>query len=175
VLPADFERVVRQALGTRARGWNVRVWTYAERSMLSTAVWPVAASTEALDPETASLLRDLPRQGPTTLLVAVGPAEGQMTADDLDWARKVIRKTIRTLSRRTPTVRDALVTRLWPLTLRVPSEADADAIVTPSHDLAAMNGKLVDQFGRVAAPPAADLLLNGVITEVVVAPGGGTL
>lgn len=168
VLPTDFERVIRQALGSRAQGWQVRVWTYAERSLLSTAVWPVAGNREALDPETAALLRDLPKHGPSTLLVALGPKSGQMSADDLDWARRVIRRTIRRQADRTPTVRDAAVTRLWPLTLHVPSAAAAEAVVTPSHDLAAMEGRLVDSFGRSAAPPPADLLLNGFVKEVVI-------
>jgi hypothetical protein len=168
VLPGDFERVVRQALGSRARGWDIRVWTYAERSLLSTSVWPIAAATEPMDPETARLIRDLPRHGPSTLLVAVGPRNGQMSADDLDWARKVVGRTIRDLSRRAPTIREAFVTRLWPLTLHVTQSEDAEQIVLPSHDLAAMRGRLVDTFGRAATPPAADLLLNGIVTRVVV-------
>src|SRR5690606_31903550 len=98
--------------------------------------------------ETAALLRDLPRHGPSTLLVALGPRQGQMSADDLDWARRVIRRTIRRQADRTPTVRDAVVTRLWPLTLHVPSKEAAAAIVAPSYDLAAMEGRLVDAFGR---------------------------
>jgi hypothetical protein len=168
VLPSDFERLVRQALGSRAQTWMVRVWTYAERSLLSTAVWPVVSSNEAMDPETSALLRDLPRHGPSTLLVALGPKDGKMSADDLDWARRVIRRTIKRQANRTPTVRDALVTRLWPLTLHVASAGRGSDLVLPSYDLAAMQGRLVDQFGRSSAPPAADLLLNGYVSEVVV-------
>ena len=173
VLPSDFERVVRQALGSRARDWTVRVWTYAERSLLSTAVWPVVSGKEAMDPETSTLLRDLPRQGPSTLLVALGPKDGQMSADDLDWARRVIRRTIQRQADRTPTVRDAIVTRLWPLTLHVADQGDASDLVLPSYDLASMNGRLVDQFGRSALPPPADLLINGYVANVVVDVLGG--
>jgi hypothetical protein len=144
----------------------VRVWTYAERSLLSTAVWPVVSAKEAMDPETSALLRDLPRHGPSTLLVALGPTDGKMSADDLDWARRVIRRTIQRQANRTPTVRDALVTRLWPLTLHVASQGQGSDLVLPSYDLSAMQGRLVDQFGRSSMPPSADLLLNGYVSEI---------
>jgi hypothetical protein len=166
VLPADHERLVRQALGTRGRGWFVRCWTYSERSLISTALWPVQEPGTEPEEETARLLDDLAGAGPDTLLVALGPVDGPMSAEDLDWARRVVKQQVRRLGERIPVLRHALVTRFWPLTMRT-DEEHADLVV-PCFDLARLHGTLADEEDRTAAPPQAALLLNAAVmrTEV---------
>jgi hypothetical protein len=156
VLPADWERAVRQALGARGAGWVVRCWGHAERALLSTALWPLA------DPlgeaEVRQLATALGRAGPETLLVVLGPAEGRLSDEDLAWAKLVVSGLVRRTARRLPRVREALVGRFWPLRLR-----EGSASRFPCFELPEMRGTLVDDRGRTgqgADAPGAVLLLN---------------
>lgn len=164
VLPGDFERLARQALGNKGQSWVVRCWTYAERALLSAALWPPEEGLGPSDPETTRLRRALESAGPDVLLFVVGSAEGELNDEELEWARDLISRRIRTLSRRLPTVRDALVTRLRPLTLEVRGEAPTPP--TPCWDPAEMSGRLVDRQGRGALPPRATVLLNAAVTDI---------
>lgn len=169
VLPGDFERVVRQALGQQGEGWLVRCWTYAERALLSTALWPPAPGAEALaspgEPETERLRAALATAGPEQLLVAVGPAQGGLDEAALDQARAAIRREIRALSHRLPVIKDAVVTRLWPLTLQPGPEDEAPAKL-PCFALPELAGALLDERGRRAPPPRAELLLNAAVVAI---------
>ncbi len=165
VLATDFERHIRQALGTRGRGWFVRCWTYAERALITTTFWPFPQqSTTALDPEFVEIERQLMNAGPETLLVVVGLEDDILPDDDLDWARRAIDRLMERVRRRMPTVKYSVVTRFWPLTLEV--DAGAAEIPTPNFELELMNGTLRDPRGRVAEEkPSAMLILNaGVVT-----------
>lgn len=167
VLPADHERMVRQALGSRGEGWFVRCWTYAERSLIATALWPVHEPGTEPEAESARLLDDLAGAGPDTLLVALGPVDRAMTDEELDWARRVVQRQVRRLGERIPVLRHAIVTRFWPLTMST-DEAHADLVV-PCFDLARMHGTLTDGQDRSAAPPPAALLLNAAVMRTAVA------
>jgi len=166
VLPADFERLVRQALGTRGQGWLVRCWSFAERSLVSSALWPLAEKKSKGDPETLSVAKELANAGPDCLLVAVGPREEVLADEDLDWARKTVQRRIEILGERLPVIRRALVTRLWPLILK--AETEPEGLRLPSYDLASCKGELVDPRGRASAPPRAAMLLNAAVVKVEV-------
>jgi len=170
VLPADFERAVRQALGSRGRGWMVRCWSFSERSLVSSALWPPPELAEKGDEETHVLEKALVDAGPDCLLVAVGPRDEVLSDEDLEWAKLVINQRIRRFGQRLPTVRRALVTRLWPLTLRTTD--DPEDLHLPSHDLGRCTGELVDPRGKSAAPPRSTLLLNAVVVDVDVVEEG---
>lgn len=181
VLPADWERLVRQALGNRGLGWNVRVWTYAERALLTTALWPPEPGSQELgtpdDPETRRVARALESAGPDRLLVVVGPPSGDLSDADLEWARQVVRRQVKLLAQRIPTIRDAIVTRFWPLVL-TRGEAtleDGDAgheatpggsVTLPAYALAGLSGTLRDARGRTASPARAELLLNAAVVRI---------
>ena len=166
VLPADFERAVRQALGTRGRGWMVRCWSFSERTLVSSAVWPPPELAEKGDSETEQLVKALVDAGPDTLLVVVGPHDEVLSDEDLQWAKLVVNQRIRRYGQRLPTIRRALVTRLWPLTLRTADEP-AD-LYLPSHDLGQCSGDLIDPRGKSAAPPRSTLFLNAAVVAVEV-------
>ncbi len=171
VLPADFERVVRQALGTRGRGWVVRCWTYSERSLVSTALWPAPQGEEAADAETTRLATELEAAGPECLLVVVGPRDTVLDDEDLDWARSAIQQRLKRFGERLPVVRSAVVSRFWPLTLRAGEEARD--LLLPCFDLAACRGELVDHNGKVDTPPRAAMFLNAAVVEVEVVEQDG--
>ena len=168
VLPADFERLARQALGSRGQGWMVRCWTYAERALLSVATWPPEGGRadlgRPLDPETRALRAALETAGPDVLLFVVGDPQGRLSDEDLSWARLVLTRQIRLLSERLPVVRDALVSRLWPLTLA--PDGGAEAPTLPSYQPDAWSGLLRDAQGRTSRPPLAELLLNAAVVRL---------
>lgn len=166
VMAADYERLIRQTLGNRGRGWIVRCWTYAERALVSTAFWPFPTAEEDPDPEVLRVQADLDAAGPDTLLVALGPAEEVISDEDLDWARRAVQRTVERWSKRMPNVRHAVVTRFWPLVLTVPQGSDRPSL--PSFEMRRMEGLLADVQGRIAHErPRAVLLLNAAVTEVL--------
>jgi hypothetical protein len=180
VMATDWERQIRMALGNRARGWHLRVWTYAERTFVSTALWPfpldrLTGDEEArrgsvidlddVDPDVAELEGALGTAGPDTLLVVIGPPAGELTQEDFDWARRTIERLVERHARRLPTVRRAVVARFHPLVLEQPS-ADANLLL-PLHDIPQMKGRLMDGQGRSASGrPSATLLLNAAVVAV---------
>lgn len=165
VLPSDFEARFRQALGQRADGWVIRVWSYAERALYSTALWPFDKGASKGDPNSAELLEALEHADPSTLLVIVGPADGQLADLDFQAARAVIEKNVEDLKERMAAVRGVVVGRFWPLTLEV-DEATEDTTL-PCFDTTGLEGELVDARGRRAKPPVDTLLLNAAVTKVV--------
>jgi hypothetical protein len=164
VLPSDFERVVRQALGTRGQGWMVRCWSYSERSLVSASRWPLEEGDPEADFESMKLDMDLEDAGPDCLLVALGPMDGALSDEDLDWARRTVQQKIRRFGERLPVVRRAVVTRFWPLTLK--TAGAAPAIQLPCFDLRSLDGTLVDPDGRESAPPRSAVFLNAAVVEV---------
>ncbi len=164
VLPADFERVVRQALGTRGRGWTVRCWSYPERSLVSSVVWPVEEGEPDADLESMQLDLELEDAGPDCLLVVLGPRDEVLSDDDLDWARRAVQQKIRRYGERLPVIRRAVVTRFWPL--KLVTTGAVDEILLPCFDLRSLNGELSDPRGRVTAPPRAAMFLNAAVVEV---------
>jgi hypothetical protein len=179
VMPSDWERLIRVALGVKGRGWMVRCWSHAERSLVSTALWPQIVP-ENMSPEleqaTLALREQLTHAGPETLLVIIGPKEGVISEEKLDWARQVVKGLVKRHMRRLPVIRKTIVTRFWPLTL-FGDEEHAD-IPTPSFAISDMVGEiegvneklpsLRDEDGREAEPPDAMLLLNAAVVKVVV-------
>ncbi len=164
VLPSDFERLVRQALGRRSNGWVVRCWSYAERALVSTGLWPIVEPGGEHEAETQKLERELATAGPDTLLVVLGPRGSVIGDDDLDWARSTIRQEVRRQSKRLPTVREVVVTRFWPLKLETDESLD---IQLPCWDPAEMKGELSDAKGRGGEPPQAVILLNAAVTNII--------
>lgn len=165
VMASDWERQVRQALGGRARGWFVRCWTYAERALVSTAFWPFPSTTSEPDAEVVRVEAALAEAGPDTLLVVVGPTDDAISDDDLDWARRATQRMVQRFSRRLPTVKNAIVTRFWPLSMEVPE--DHEEVYVPCFEVAAMDGDVHDVRGRPAGDlPKAVLVLNAALTSV---------
>lgn len=163
VLAADFERHVRQALGTRGRGWFVRCWTYAERALVTSTLWPFGEDGES---EHAELERMLADAGPDTILVVVGTDDDVLPDDDLDWARRAVERLMERLRRRLPLVRHAVVTRFWPLRLEV--EPGGPELPMPCFEVEAMQGTLTDPRGREADErPSAIVLLNAGVVDVI--------
>ena len=167
VLPADWERAIRQSLGARGRGWMVRCWGHAERSLVSGSLWPLPPS--APDPESLRVARELRRAGPEQLLVVLGPSHRELSDEDLDWARSVVHDVIRRVSDRIPTVRGAVVTRFWPLTMVGGKDAEYGL---PTFDARQMSGRIVDLDGREAQPPQSALLLNAAVVRTETDNGG---
>lgn len=165
VLPADFERVVRQVLGTRGRGWMVRCWSYPERSLVSTSLWPLEEGDPDADLESMQLDIELEDAGPDCLLVVIGPQDDVLSDEDLDWARRAIQQKIRRFGERLPVIRRAVVTRFWPLSLV--TAAVPEEILLPNFDLRGMSGELSDPLGRSAGPPQAAMFLNAAVVDVV--------
>lgn len=163
VLPADFESLFRQAIGTRGARWEVRVWAYAERALCTTALWPPPSLGVPEDAERARLAAELADAGPEKLLVLVGSRDGVLGAEDLDWARRVIRAVCARVGRRVPTVRDAVVGQLWALTFE-PRGASPE-LLFPCFAVEGLYGTLTDVLGRAARVPPA-LLLNAAIFTV---------
>lgn len=160
VLPGDWERAVRAELGARGQGWSVRCWSHAERALLSYALWPLDPDDDAA----ATLRQELDAAGPDVLLVALGPAEGPLSEAELAWASEVIAGLVRRTWERRPLVREALVTRLWPLTLVGTAPAD---LVLPCHHPPALGaGALVDGLGRRRKAPRERLMLNAAVIAV---------
>ena len=162
VLPGDWERAIKLDLGTRGRSWTVRCWGYAERSLLSTAIWPIGADNE----DAERLAEELEDAGPNRLLVALGPLSGDLSESDLAWARSVVMARVRRVRARLPAVEDAIVTRLWPLSL-VSATAAGDVILPCYEPTALPAGELRDAEGRTAARPRVRALLNAVIVNVL--------
>jgi hypothetical protein len=166
VMAADYERLVRQVLGQRARDWTIRCWTYAERALISTAFWPFPRVGDEPDADVQRTMDTLANAGPDTLLIVLGPTDQVIDDEDLDWARRAVQRLVERWARRMPTVRHAVVGRFWPLRLTI--SADAPEPLLPSYELEAMDGELSDIHGRAAGPrPRAVLLLNAAVTAVV--------
>lgn len=170
VLPSDFEALFRQALGQRAEGWVIRVWSYAERSLISSALWPFDKGASQPDASTQALRAELTGAGPDTLLVIVGPREGTMSDLDFESARAVILKRVDQLKERLRSVRGAVVGRFWPLELQY--TGDKPEAVLPLWDTTGLSGSLVDQKGRAVPPLVDTLLLNAAVTNVKEKEGG---
>jgi hypothetical protein len=160
VTPADWERLIRVTLGGDAAGWDVRVWSYAERSLLSTALWPPHDAAPE-DAERRALADALVDAGPDTLLVVLGPRDGSLPDGALEPIRRTVDGLVARWAERLPTIRRAVVSRLWPVWL------DGEgAGVLPTHALDGLRGALVDRQGRRADVPRATLLLNAVVVGV---------
>ncbi|HMV65218.1 MAG TPA: hypothetical protein PKA64_00110 [Myxococcota bacterium] len=165
VMAADYERLVRQVLGNRGQDWAVRCWTYAERSLVTTAFWPFPRAGEEPDPEVTRVREELAGAGPETLLVVLGPTNEIIDDEDLDWARRAVVRLVERWSRRMPTVKRAIVARFWPLRLAL--HDDRPEPMVPTFDLDYMDGELTDVRGRPAGErPRAVLLLNAAVTSV---------
>jgi len=165
VLPSDFEARFRQALGQRADGWVIRVWSYGERALYSTALWPFDRGAFPADDASADLHAQLAEAGPGTLLVILGPHTGQVSDLDFQAARAVVEKNVEDLKQRMAAVRGVVVGRFWPLTLEVEEEAGETPL--PCFDTTGLDGQLIDSRGRRHEPPADTLLLNAAITRIV--------
>lgn len=166
VLATDFEREIRNALGSRGRRWLVRCWTYSERALVSTATWPFSKAGEEPESETVRFERAVDGAGPDTLLVVVGPPDGMISDDDLDWARKTAQRLVQRVAQRLPNIRRAEVTRFWPLRMEVEQEEHLKVTV-PCFDLTQFEGKLTDPTGRTSTGrPRASLLLNAAVVDV---------
>ena len=191
VMPSDWERLIRVALGAKGRGWMVRCWSHAERSLVSTALWPADVTDLELDPliadELIALKRELAGAGPETLLVVLGPQEGALSDEKLDWARQVVRGLVRRHMKRLPVIRRAVVTRFWPLTLfgapehhglplpsfSVPDivgalEVDEGQVVPSILRDESRRAVLKDESLLEVQPPDARLLLNAAVVRVIV-------
>lgn len=163
ILPTDWERELRAALGARGRAWWVRCWGHSERTLLTPQLWPLPdarGSTAVTDPELLRLERTLQSAGPEVLLFAIG-SEGAPIGDaDLAFAQQAADALVARVRVRLPTVRRAEVTRLWLLS----ADAVPEGVSLPTHEPSQLGCTLKDSLGRTAAAPRAGLLLNAVVT-----------
>lgn len=167
VLPSDWEREIRLALGTRGRGWVVRCWSHPERTLLSTVLWPAEAPVE--DDEARWLRNALSRAGAEQILVVLGPTDRVLADEDLQYAREVVDRVLHEVRQRVSTIRGAVVTRFWPLTLSGSTPTD---LPLPCFDTRDLSGELTDPIGRFASVPQASLILNGAVIRAS-EPGPG--
>ncbi|HNC96259.1 MAG TPA: hypothetical protein PKW90_09065, partial [Myxococcota bacterium] len=159
VLAADWEHAIRQHLGARAGGWTVRVWTHAERTLVPHALWPLPDA----DEDALELEAQLQTAGPDCILVALGPDQSVLTEAELTWARHAISALVQQVRRRFPAIRDAIVTRFWPLTLRTDGPMEE---LLPCFDGHLLPGLAEDPQGREVQLPGA-LLLNAAVVQVL--------
>jgi len=166
VMPSDWERLFRVAFGVRGRGWVVRCWGHAERNLMATRLWPIDESGLAIDRDMVRLKRSIDNAGPDTLLVVIGSSKGLIEDSDLDWARGIIRGLIRKQMDRLPIIKDAIVTKFYPLTLH--TTVENTEIPLPNFTIDDMKGRLADTEGNQATLSKGRLLLNAgvVATEV---------
>ncbi len=162
VVPGDWERLIRRELGARARGWIVRCWGHPERSLLSTACWPLDDG--AVDAESERFEVALGQSGPDTLTVVLGPSDRLLTLAELDAARRVVDAVVSRTRHRLPTIQQAEVTRLHPLVLRLAEGKAAPPL--PCFSGPEMAGPLSDRRGLTCSPPKAALLLNAAVVEI---------
>ena len=164
ILPGDWERHLRARLGARGRDWLIRVWGHAERSLLTTHLWPLQTPMDPSGGAAAQIRAELDRAGPETLLVVVGPRTGTISESDVDWARQVIEAAVARMQARLPNIRRVVVTRLWSLTLDI-DEAN-EPIALPTFDAQVVaGGTLEDAEGRRAPAPVHGILLNAAVVR----------
>lgn len=157
VTPADWERLLRIELGARAERWIVRVWGYAERTLLSHALWPAHGPMPA-DAERARFERELAVAGPEALVVVVGPTDAVLGEIELAEARRIVEAAVGRWSDRVPAIRRAVVTRLWPLRAE-----GAWSRPTPMFSPKDVDAVLVDPLGGRGPAPVVAVLLNAAI------------
>ena len=166
VTPADWEKLFRVAFGVRGRGWVVRCWGYAERTLVPTALWPVDNTGLAVDRDRTRLQRSIEYAGSDTLLVIVGSKNAVLSDADLDWARGIIRGLVRKQRDRLPIIQDVIVTKFHPLTLQC--DASSADIPLPNFAIDDMRGTVVDLDGHSATITQGRLLLNAGVVNVEV-------
>ncbi len=160
VIAADWERLIRQALGKRATGWVVRVWGYSERTLVSNTLWPPHSS-EPAHPARVRLEAELASAGPDALLVVLGPDNRVIDEDEVEICRQAISALVARWEERIPTIRSAVVTAFWPLNLR----GDGPGPL-PRFSLRDFRGVLSDPQGARIDVPNTTLLLNAAVVEV---------
>ncbi len=159
VLPADFEREIRNALGSAGSSWFVRVWTHAERTLLNTDIWPPVSVGKARPLQSAAFETALRGAGPETLCVVLGPTDRQITAAELvDAAQKVENVRVR-ISKRFAPFRKTIVGAFFPL--------EGDGVVSAA--LPAVNpgtvGTVSDSHGH-STRARGKTFLNAAIVRV---------
>lgn len=164
VTPSDWEKLFRVAFGVRGRGWVVRCWGYAERSLMATELWPIDDTGLAIDRDKTRLQRSIERAGSDTLLVVVGPQDGVISDADLDWARGVIRGLVRKQQDRIPIIKDVIVTGFHPLTLHCTDEHAE--LPMPSFAIDNMVGEVEDLNGHRVIVRTGRLMLNAGVVNV---------
>lgn len=166
VTPSDWEKLFRVAFGVRGRGWVVRCWGYAERSLVATELWPVDNTGFAVDRDKARLQRSIESAGSETLLVVIGSKDELLSDSDLDWARGVIVGLVRKQQERIPLIKDVIVTKFHPLVLEcAPENAE---IPLPNFSIDDMKGTVTDKQGHSATLSTGRLLLNAGVVQVEV-------
>jgi hypothetical protein len=182
VMPSDWERLIRVALGAKGRGWMVRCWSHSERALLSNSLWPLDFPGNVdphVEQEQIHLRNLLNASGPETLLVVVGPPSGTISEELLDWGRQVVRGLVRRHMKRLPLIRKAIVTRFWPLTAVLTEEPED--LPLPSFTVRDIVGDLniregggkdlpllQDESGRRIETPSSQILLNAAVVRTLV-------
>lgn len=166
ILPTDWERSIRQALGPESHGWIIRCWGYAERTLIATTIWPstIASGRDGMDgdPESAAFLEALRDAGPDVLVVTLGRADRTLNRSELSRAREVVDGLVRQARQRLGTFQRALVTPIWPLRLRLRGAAELPPL--PAFRVQA-SGWLVDTDGR-ESPCLPTLMLNAAVVAI---------
>jgi hypothetical protein len=168
ITSSDWERIIRVALGVRGRGWVVRCWSYTERSLISTRLWPFETDDVQLERDRIRLERDLDAAGPETLFVVIGEKNEVLGEGDLDWARGVIQGLVRRNKHRLPIITSSIVAKFLPLTLYKKADTQLD-IVLPSFTMEDMKQGIVrDNLGHetIFEGESGRLLLNAAIISI---------
>lgn len=161
VTPGDWELLFRRALSAVLPGAFVRVWTWAERAVFASALWPF----DDEPAEKRALAAALAAAGPEVLAVAVGLPDDAVSDAAFAAASRALVAAHQRVRRRSRVVRGLVVMRFHPLVLARP---DGDALVLPSFDtLDWAGGRVADTTGRAAAPPADLTVLNAAVVRVL--------
>ena len=123
-VPADLERIAREALGAKEQSWLLRVWTHSERMLLASASWGVEHG-EAWSRRVAKEgLARLDELGPQGVVVALGDPNEPLEEASFVSMASAVRSRVRAISDRVPHIQDCVVLPLHALRLVTTKEVD---------------------------------------------------
>ncbi len=167
-VPADLERIAREALGAKEQSWVLRVWTHAERMLLATATWGASHGEEWSQHVASEGLARLDELGPRAVMVVLGDPGQPMEESAFVSMASAVRSRVRSVSDRVPHVEDCVVLPFH--ALRLVTTKDVDRHLLPCFRPGQLPfGALRDAFDEEARQeplPQLDLWLDAAVIAV---------
>ena len=164
-VPADLERIAREALGAKEQSWVLRVWTHAERLLLAAGTWGLEHGGDWSRRATAEGLARLDELGPRGVAIALGDPDQPMEEAAFVSMASAVRSRVRSVSDRVPHIEDCVVLPFHPL--RLVSTKDVDHHLLPCFRPGALPfGALRpahEEEGRQEPLPRLDLWLDAAV------------